>query len=86
VKITKNITQIEDKAKFKIFQMKEDFSDRLWFIGPMKDGVTHSTALFQSKTTGALAVTVSTPIVNKKAEIRGILGADIRFEDLIKSE
>ncbi len=86
VKITKNITQIEDKAKFKIFQMKEDFSDRLWFIGPMKDGVTHSTALFKSKTTGALAVTVSTPIVNKKAEIRGILGADIRFEDLIKSE
>jgi len=86
IKITKNVTQIEDRAKFKVFQVKEDFSDRPWFIGPMKDGATHVTTLFQSKTTGALLVTVSTPVFSRKQEIRGVLGVDIRFEDLVKSE
>jgi hypothetical protein len=52
----------------------------------MKDGTTHVTDLYTSRTTGVLAITVSTPIFNKKDEIVGLLGCDIRFEDLMKSE
>lgn len=86
VKATRNITQIGDKAKYKIFSDAEDFSDRPWFIGPMKDGKTHVTSLYTSKTTGSLAITVSTPIFNEEEEIIGVFGVDIRFEDLMKSE
>ncbi len=86
IKVTKNITQIGDKAKYKIFALDEDFSEHPWFIGPMKDGTTHVTDLYTSRTTGVLAITVSTPIFNKKDEIVGLLGCDIRFEDLMKSE
>ncbi|MBP1698659.1 MAG: pyruvate carboxyltransferase, partial [Deltaproteobacteria bacterium] len=39
-----------------------------------------------SKITGALCITVSGPIRNEVGEIKGILGLDIRFEDLTKSE
>ncbi|NOY53235.1 MAG: histone-lysine N-methyltransferase [Deltaproteobacteria bacterium] len=85
IKVTKNITQVGDKAKYKIFSVKEDFSERPWYIGPMKDGSTHVTDLYTSRTTNVLAITVSTPIFRKE-EIVGILGVDIRFEDLIKSE
>jgi isopropylmalate/homocitrate/citramalate synthase len=86
IKVTKNITQIGDKAKYKIFADGEDFSDRPWFIGPMKNGATHVTGLYTSKTTGALAITVSTPIFDDEEVIVGIFGVDIRFEDLMKTE
>jgi isopropylmalate/homocitrate/citramalate synthase len=87
IKIVKNITQIGDKGKYnKMFSQKEDFSDRPWFIGPMEDGRTHVTDLYNSNTTGVLAITVSTPIFNRKEEIVGICSIDMRFEELIKSE
>jgi isopropylmalate/homocitrate/citramalate synthase len=86
IKVTKNISQISDKAKYRIFRDDEDFSDRPWFIGPMKDGKTHVTDLYSSKTTGALAITVSTPIFNDDDEIVGVCCVDIRFEELMKSE
>jgi isopropylmalate/homocitrate/citramalate synthase len=60
--------------------------DRPWFIEPLKDGKTHVTDLYSSKHTGALCITLSGPIRNEMGEIRGILGMDIRFEDLTKSE
>lgn len=86
IKLTKNITQIGDKAKYKIFVDDEDFSERPWFIGPMKDGSTYVTDLYNSRTTGVLAITISTPIFDDEEEIAGLLGVDIRFEDLMKSE
>jgi len=86
IKVTSHITQIGDKAKYQIFSEKEDFSDRSWFIEPMKDGKTHASDLYTSKATGVLAITVSTPIFDKEDEIIGVFGVDMRFEDLIKSE
>ncbi len=86
IKMTRNITQVGDKAKYKIFDNQADFSDRPWFIGPMQNGKTHVTGLYTSMTTGVLAITVSTPIINDEEEIVGIFGVDIRFEDLMKSE
>lgn len=85
-KITKNITRLEDRAKYETFKLDRDFSDRPWFINPLKDGKVYVTDFYTSKITGALCITVSAPIRNKKEEIVGILGADIRFEDLAKME
>lgn len=86
VKITKSITQVVDKAKYEHFGVGEDFSDRSWFIEPLKDGKIHVTDFYTSKITGALCITASAPIRNENEEIVGIFGIDIKFEDLVKAE
>jgi hypothetical protein len=86
IKITKNITQAVDRAKYYKIGLHEDFSDRDWFINPMKTGEISVTDIYSSKITGALCVTVSGPIRDEFGEIVGVLGLDIRFEDLTKSE
>ncbi len=86
VKITKNITQVVDKAKYHKIGLHEDFSDRDWFTEPMRTGKTHVTDIYSSRITGALCVTVSGPIRDNVGDIIGVLGLDIRFEDLTKAE
>ena len=83
---TQNITHIVDKAKYESAVVGEDLSDRPWFINPMRDGKVHITNFYTSKYTGALCITVSAPIRNEEDEIVGILGLDIKFEDLTKME
>ncbi len=85
-KITHNITHVEDKAKYSSFNLDSDFSGRPWFIGPIKDGKIHVTDFYTSRITGALCITVSGPIRDENDEIIGILGIDIRFEDLAKMD
>jgi hypothetical protein len=85
-KITKNITQVVDRAKYAQFGLNEDFSNRDWFIGPLQDGKTHVTDIRSSAITGKLILTVSAPIRDFEENIVGILGVDIRFEDLVKLE
>jgi isopropylmalate/homocitrate/citramalate synthase len=85
-KITRTICQPVDQAKFAHVPAGEDYSDRPWFIEPLKDGKIHVTDLYSSKHTGALCITLSGPIRSDVGEIRGILGLDIRFEDLTKSD
>ena len=86
VKITKNITQIVDKAKYEHFGVGEDFSDRPWFTEPLKDGKIHVTDFYTSKITGILCITASAPIRSEREDIVGIFGIDIKFEDLVKAE
>lgn len=86
IKITRNITQAADKAKYQKIGLNEDFSDRDWFIKPIRDGKIHATNLYSSRITEALCVTVSGPIRDEMGDIVGVLGLDIRFEDLTKAE
>ena len=86
LKITRNITQVVDKAKYEHFGVGEDFSDRPWFIEPLKDGRIHVTDFYTSKVTAALCITASAPIRNESEEIVGVFGIDIKFEDLVKAE
>lgn len=86
IKITKNITQLVDRAKYYKIGLHEDFSDRDWFISPMKTGKVAVTDLYSSRITGALCVTVSGPIRDETEDIVGVVGLDIRFEDLTKAE
>ena len=85
-KITRNITHIVDKSKYEGAMVGEELSDRPWFIEPMKDGKVYVTDVYSSRYTGALCITVSAPIRDTTEEIAGILGIDIRFEDLAKME
>jgi isopropylmalate/homocitrate/citramalate synthase len=85
-KITKNITQIQYKAQFEHSGLGDNFSDRPWFISPMKDGRSFVSDFYTSKITGALCITVSAPISNDSSEIVGVFGIDIRFEDLVRAE
>ena len=83
---TRNITHITDKAKYSTYNLDTDFSDRSWFIGPMEDGKVRVSEFYTSRFTGALCITVSGPIRNDDDKIIGVLGADMRFEDLAKLE
>jgi isopropylmalate/homocitrate/citramalate synthase len=85
-KITKNITQIVDKAQYERVGLHEDYSDRSWFIEPLKDGQIHVSELYTSKITGRLCLTVSGPLRDEEDQIVGVCGLDIKFEDLAKAE
>lgn len=82
-RVTENITQPFNKAKYdKAFGLYQDFSDREWFMGPMRDGKAHVSNFYTSKIDGTLCITVSCPIRDINDEILGVLGMDIRFEDI----
>jgi isopropylmalate/homocitrate/citramalate synthase len=85
-KVTENITDITERAKYVEFKQHEDFSDRPWFIKPVKDGKIHVVGPFQSRITGALCITVSAPLRDNKDKMLGVFGADIRLEELLKVE
>ena len=85
-KITKNITQKVERAAYGSFGKKRDFSDRDWFIQPMKTGKVYVTDFYTSKITNALCITVSAPLSNDRDEIVGIFGIDMKFEELVKIE
>jgi isopropylmalate/homocitrate/citramalate synthase len=83
-KITRNITNIHDRAKYGKASLDIDYSDRDWFIEPMADGKPHVGEVYTSRITGALCITVSGPVRGGDDQILGVLGADIKFEELAK--
>ncbi|MDR2460730.1 MAG: histone-lysine N-methyltransferase [Deltaproteobacteria bacterium] len=87
IKTTHNVASSHEK---KLFTGKQDvgynLSDRIWFLKPMEDGYIHVTDFYTSRFTGALCITVSGPIRNAKEKVVGVLGMDIRFEDLAKMD
>lgn len=85
-KITKNITHLEDRAKYATLMLDEDFSDRSWFIQPFEDGKVFISEYYTSRITGAMCLTVSGPVRNEHDEIIGILGLDIKIEVLARME
>jgi isopropylmalate/homocitrate/citramalate synthase len=85
-KITRNITHIVHRAKFETMALDEDLSNRDWFIEPLRTGKIYVSNFYTSRVTGALCITVSAPIRDDEDEIQGVLGLDIRFEDMAKME
>ncbi len=79
-----NVSDIQYLDKYRSVPYGEDFSDREWFINPIKTGKLHITDFYKSYFTGKLCLTVSVPIFDKQDEMTGILGGDIQFEDLVK--
>ena len=84
--VTRNIVHPEDRAKYQSVNVNDNLSDRPWFIGPLRDGKVFVTDFYISRYTGALCITVSAPIRDASEKIVGIMGVDIRFEELVKLE
>jgi hypothetical protein len=80
----RNMVRPADRARYRTMGEDDDFSDRPWFIGPLRDGKVFVTDFYTSKYTGALCITVSAPIRDTKEGIVGIMGIDLRFEELVK--
>ncbi len=89
VKTTRNVVSLHEKVQFAnvtIYEVGANLSDRIWYVRPMDDGKVYVTDFYTSRFTGALCITVSGPIRDHADEIIGILGLDIRFEDLANME
>lgn len=83
-KVTKNITHAQHRKEFEQKGLDSDFASRQWFRAPMESGEIHVTNLYTSKITDKLCITVSAPIKNRENQIVGIIGIDMKFEDLAK--
>ena len=84
-KITKNITQKTDSEVYhRKLNEHGDFSGRAWFAEVMKQKKVYFSDLYTSKVTELLCITVSAPITGETGAIIGVLGIDIKFDDLIK--
>lgn len=71
-----------DQKGYKAFPIGFDYSNREWFLQPMRTGKLHITNVHQSQVTGQLIITVSTVITDANDEIIGVLGADIQLEEI----
>lgn len=85
-KITRNITQLEDKAKYAEYEVFDNYADRFWFQEPVKTGKVAVTDIYASKVTGRLTLTVSAPIYDMEDNMSGVLGIDVKFEELAREE
>lgn len=83
-KITKNVTQPEFAEKYGTFGLHEDFSDRDWFKGALSERGVFITDFYKSRITGALCITVSAPVLDMSDKPVGVIGADLRFEELAR--
>jgi len=85
IKITQNITQPEYRGQFRhMMRENEDCSDREWFVKAIEEGKLYVSGVCTSRITRALIITVSAPITDDNDEMVGVLGLDIRFEDVVK--
>ena len=73
-----------DQKGYKAFPIGFDYSNREWFLQPMRTGKLHITNVHQSQVTGQLIITVSTVITDANDEIIGVLGADLQLEEIIR--
>ncbi|MBU1003460.1 MAG: histone-lysine N-methyltransferase [Proteobacteria bacterium] len=84
--VASSVCHPEDQPKYKTYDYETDFSDREWFVKPMQTGKMMVTDFYKSHFTGKLCLTVATPVDDEDLEIQGVLGADIRFEELLKRQ
>ena len=86
IQLTKSICQTIDRAKYAHVGVGENYANRQWFIEPLKDGEIHVSDFYTSRITNALCITVSGPIRSISGHIEGVLGIDLRIEELMKSD
>ena len=84
--VARKVSDPADRPRFASMTVGVDQSDREWFIRPMQNGKLHITDFYTSAFTGKLCLTVSLPVADQNDTITGVLGADIRFEELLKRQ
>ena len=84
-KITENVTQPEYREQYGTFGLHEDFSNREWFTGALETpGQVYITDFYKSRITDALCITVSAAILDDNGDPIGVIGADLKFEELAR--
>jgi hypothetical protein len=86
IQLTNSICQTIDRSKYAHVGVGENYANRQWFIEPLKDGEIHVSDFYTSRITKALCITVSGPVRNINGHIEGVLGIDLRIEELMKSD
>jgi hypothetical protein len=84
IRTTNTIVSKKDEGLFKKLDPQENYSDRTWFKLAVEKDDTIVSNFYNSKITNKLCITVATPIKDKKGKLIGVIGADIRFEDIAK--
>ena len=84
--VARKVADPADRPKFASMTVGVDQADREWFQRPMHNGKLHITDFYTSAFTGKLCLTVSLPVADQNDTITGVLGADIRFEELLKRQ
>lgn len=83
--ITENVTQPQYREQYGTFGFVGDnFSDREWFKGALDSEQVFITDFYKSRITGALCITVSAPIIDNDGNAIGVMGADLKFEELAR--
>ncbi|MCL5104549.1 MAG: histone-lysine N-methyltransferase [Armatimonadetes bacterium] len=84
-RITKNVTQPQYREEYEALRPNEDLSDREWFHGALNSGGdVFITDFYKSRITGILCITVAATIMNSDGESVGVIGADLKFEELAR--
>lgn len=85
VQHTRLVSHKDDEETFKENEGPgTDFSQRPWFKKAIDTREICVSDFYVSLYTGALCLTASAPIWNKKKEALGVVGLDVRFEDTAK--
>ncbi len=77
---------IEYRKKFEKLLRNHTFENRDWFLVPLRKGKIFTSGFYTSRITSELCLTISAPVRNEYEEVIGVLGTDIRFEDIVKME
>lgn len=83
-KTTRTIVHPPDVELFKKLPPDENYSDRAWFKGAAETGEAFVSDFYTSKLTNKLCITVAVPLKDSSGKLLGLLGADIKFEDIAK--
>ena len=83
--ITENVTQPQYREQYgKAGFVGDNFSDRDWFKEALSSEQVFITDFYKSRITGALCITVSAPIMDNDSNTIGVMGADLKFEELAR--
>ncbi|HVY69021.1 MAG TPA: methyl-accepting chemotaxis protein [Verrucomicrobiae bacterium] len=81
--VTRNIGTADFKAAYGTDGLGADWSGRPWFQGAVRGGQTFVSNVYRSAASGQFCFTVSCLIQDSSGNGLGVLGADVRLEDIL---
>jgi hypothetical protein len=83
--VTSNISADDFRAAYGTDGFGSDWSERPWFKGAVGGGETFVSDVYRSAASGQFCFTVSRLIRGPDGTALGVIGADVRFEEVLNS-
>ncbi len=83
IQVTDNISRDDFKAAYGSSGYGENWSDRDWFKKVKETSNTYISDIYLSVATNSYCFTVSTPILDNKKNLIGVLGADVDLKKIL---